>query len=125
MANEGISGLNDGFATTWFPVDTDGQMNIKHRLGVKPSKVVIEVGLWDGESEDPNGQPVPILGTTVQVQGHHWDPAEGQHVGASVTKVSAEAVGLSYAYNIAYSDGAGLWLTTANPRTLTRFRVYP
>ena len=125
MANEGLAGLNDSYVTTWFPVDEDGQMSITHNLGVKPSKVTIEVGLWDGDSRDSNGQPVPILGTTVQVQGHHWDPAEGQHVGASITRVSAQAVGLSYAYHIAYSDGAGMWLTTANPLTLTRFRVYP
>jgi hypothetical protein len=125
MAAQGMAGLNDSYATSWFPVNGDGQMNIEHKLGVKPSRVTIEVGLWDGGSTDPNGQPVPILGTTVQVQGHHWDPAEGQHVGASVTKVAADYVGLSFAYHIAYSDGAGMWLTTANLNTLTRFRVFP
>lgn len=125
MANEGIAGLNDGFVTTWFPPEADGQMNITHKLGVKPSKVTIEVGYWDETSTDPNGQPVPVLGTTVLVQGHHWDPAEGQHVGASITKVTAEYVGLSYAHHIAYSDGAGKWLTLGDGHTITRFRVYP
>lgn len=125
MANEGIAGLNDSFVTTWFPPEADGQMNITHQLGVKPSRVTIEVGYWDEQSTDSNGQPVPVLGTTVMVQGHHWDPAEGQHVGASITKVTAQYVGLSYAYHIAYSDGAGQWLTLGDPHTITRFRVFP